>query len=117
MLDEFIHEPPVAYFSMEIALRNEIPTYAGGLGVLTGDTMSSATDLDLSLMAVLIDLDRFHLVMDVADGVPELSDQATYLKQHMRDKLTECRQYITRYGQDMPEILEWKWHYAAGKPA
>ncbi len=52
MLDEFIHEPRVAYFSMEIALRNEIPTYAGGLGVLADDTMRSATDLDLPMVAV-----------------------------------------------------------------
>ena len=52
MLDEFIHEPRVAYFSMEIALRNEIPTYAGGLGVLAGDTLHSATDLGLPMVAV-----------------------------------------------------------------
>ena len=52
MLDEFIHEPRVAYFSMEIALRNEIPTYAGGLGMLAGDTLRSATDLDLPMVAV-----------------------------------------------------------------
>ena len=52
MLDEFIHEPRVAYFSMEIALRNEMPTYAGGLGVLAGDTVRSATDLDLPMVAV-----------------------------------------------------------------
>jgi len=50
--DEFIHEPRVAYFTMEIALRNEIPTYAGGLGVLAGDTLRSATDLDLPMVAV-----------------------------------------------------------------
>lgn len=52
MLDEFIHESRTAYFSMEIALRNEIPTYAGGLGVLAGDTMRSATDLGLPMVAV-----------------------------------------------------------------
>ena len=52
MLDEFIHEPRVAYFSMEIALRSEIQTYAGGLGVLAGDTMRSATDLELPMVAV-----------------------------------------------------------------
>ncbi|MFZ5524256.1 MAG: phosphoketolase family protein [Pseudomonadota bacterium] len=68
-------------------------------------------------MAVLNDLDRFHLVMDVADRVPKLSDQAAYLKQHMHDKLTEHHQYITRHGQDMPEILDWKWPHAAGKEA
>jgi glycogen phosphorylase len=52
MLDDFIHEPRVAYFSMEIALRNEIPTYAGGLGVLAGDTVRSAADFALPLVAV-----------------------------------------------------------------
>jgi glycogen phosphorylase len=52
MLDEFLHEPRVAYFSMEIALRNEIPTYAGGLGVLAGDTLRAAADLSLPLVGV-----------------------------------------------------------------
>ena len=52
MLDEFIHAPRVAYFTMEIALRSEIPTYAGGLGMLAGDTMRSATDLDVKMAAV-----------------------------------------------------------------
>ncbi len=65
-------------------------------------------------MAVLNDLDRFHLAMDVANRVPELAGQAAYLKQHMRDKLTEHRRYITQHGQDMPEILEWKWPQIAG---
>jgi starch phosphorylase len=51
-LDEFLHEPRVGYFSMEIALRSEIPTYAGGLGILAGDTLRSAADLALPLVAV-----------------------------------------------------------------
>jgi starch phosphorylase len=52
VLDEFVHQPRVAYFSMEIALRSEIPTYAGGLGILAGDTLRSAADLGLPLVAV-----------------------------------------------------------------
>lgn len=54
MVDEFIYQSRVAYFSMEIALRNEIPTYAGGLGILAGDTMRSAADLGLPLVAVTL---------------------------------------------------------------
>ncbi len=54
MLDEFVSQPCVAYFSMEIALRNEIPTYAGGLGVLAGDTLRSAADLRLPLVGVTL---------------------------------------------------------------
>jgi len=53
-IDAFTHEPRVAYFSMEIALRNEIPTYAGGLGVLAGDTLRSAADLEVPLVAVTL---------------------------------------------------------------
>lgn len=53
-LDDFTHEPRIAYFSMEIALQNDIPTYSGGLGVLAGDTMRSATDLDLPVVAVTL---------------------------------------------------------------
>ncbi|MCR4331396.1 MAG: phosphoketolase family protein, partial [Sulfuricaulis sp.] len=68
-------------------------------------------------MAVRNDLDRFHLVADVIDRVPKLGYKAAYLKQQMRDKLIEHRQYIERYGQDMPEILEWKWPAAPGRSA
>ena len=60
-------------------------------------------------MAVLNDLDRFHLVMDVINRVPKLAYLAAHLKQHMRDKLTEHKLYIARVGQDMPEIRAWKW--------
>jgi starch phosphorylase len=54
MSDEFIHEPRIAYFSMEIALRSEIPTYAGGLGILAGDTVRSAADLGLPFVGVTL---------------------------------------------------------------
>jgi len=48
-------QPPnrfVAYFSMEIALENQIPTYSGGLGVLAGDTIRAAADIRLPMVAV-----------------------------------------------------------------
>ena len=60
-------------------------------------------------MTVRNDLDRFHLVMDVIDRVPKLGYKAAYLKQLMRDKLIEHQQYITQYGEDMPEIRNWHW--------
>ena len=60
-------------------------------------------------MAVRNDLDRFHLVQDVIDRVPALGYKAAYLKQAMRDRLLDHRQYIARCGQDMPEILDWRW--------
>jgi xylulose-5-phosphate/fructose-6-phosphate phosphoketolase len=62
-------------------------------------------------MAVLNDIDRFRLVSDVAERVPRLASKAAYLKQAMRDKRIEHRQYILRNGQDMPEIRNWRWPY------
>ena len=59
-------------------------------------------------MIVLNDLDRFHLVADVVDRVPQLAPQAAYAKQSVRDKLIDHRQYIAKYGVDMPEIEGWK---------
>src|SRR5689334_5640001 len=46
--------PRVAYFSMEIALEPEIPTYSGGLGILAGDTLRSAADLGVPMVAVTV---------------------------------------------------------------
>jgi xylulose-5-phosphate/fructose-6-phosphate phosphoketolase len=65
-------------------------------------------------MVVRNDLDRFHLVNDVIDRVPKLGYLAAYAKQEMRDKLIEHKQYITRYGDDMPEVKQWRWPEAAG---
>jgi xylulose-5-phosphate/fructose-6-phosphate phosphoketolase len=60
-------------------------------------------------MTVLNDLDRFHLVIDVIDRVPELGAKAAQVKQEMNDKLQEHKQHICKYGDDMPEIRDWKW--------
>jgi starch phosphorylase len=53
-LVEFTKEPKIAYFSMEIGLKNEIPTYSGGLGVLAGDTIRTSADLKLPMVAVTL---------------------------------------------------------------
>ena len=60
-------------------------------------------------MVVRNDLDRFHLASDVIDRLPKLGYMAAYAKQALRDKLIEHKQYITRYGDDMPEVKNWRW--------
>ncbi len=60
-------------------------------------------------MVVLNDLDRFHLVMDVIDRVPQLGPRAAYAKQALIGKLIEHKQYIREHGEDLPEVRNWKW--------
>jgi len=60
-------------------------------------------------MVVLNRLDRFHLVASVIDRVPALGPRAAYAQQAIRDKLIEHKQYIAKYGEDMPEVRNWQW--------
>ena len=60
-------------------------------------------------MCVLNDLDRFHLVRDVIDRVPQLGARAAYAKQAIRDALIDHKEYIYEHGEDAPEINGWRW--------
>ena len=60
-------------------------------------------------MTVLNDLDRFHLVMDTIDRLPQTGDKGITLKQRLKDKLIEHKRYIDKHGEDLPEIRNWKW--------
>lgn len=60
-------------------------------------------------MTVLNEMDRFHLVMDAIDRLPQTGSKGTYLKQKLQDKLIEHKHYIDTNGEDMPEVRNWKW--------
>ncbi len=65
-------------------------------------------------MRVQNNIDRFDLVIDTVKRLPQLGNRGAFLIQLMKDKLVEHRQYITAYGQDMPEIRDWKWNGGNG---
>ena len=66
-------------------------------------------------MRVQNEIDRFHLVRDVLLHLPQLGNRGAYLIQQMNDKLVAHKNYIHEIGQDMPEILDWKWHLPENK--
>ncbi len=60
-------------------------------------------------IVVLNDLDRFHLIGVVIDRLPHLGSTGAYIKQYLRNQLLDHKAYIEMHGEDMPEILNWKW--------
>jgi xylulose-5-phosphate/fructose-6-phosphate phosphoketolase len=63
-------------------------------------------------MVVRNQLDRFDLAADAIDRVSRLSDRAGHVKQLIRDRLVEHRMYIQKYGQDMPDVRDWRWTHS-----
>lgn len=62
-------------------------------------------------MAMLNDIDRFHLVMDVIDRVPGLGSRAAHLRQRMADARLRARAHTREFGEDPAEIRDWTWPY------
>jgi xylulose-5-phosphate/fructose-6-phosphate phosphoketolase len=58
---------------------------------------------------MLNDLDRFHLVIDVIDRVPELAKREAALRQEMVDSRLRARAWTREHGEDDPKISEWTW--------
>ena len=87
--NRFVGRTRVAYFSMEIAIAPEMPTYSGGLGILTGDTARAAADLNLPIVFVTL-ISRGRLS---PAGTTEVLLQLGRLSVHLR---TASNRYRTR---------------------
>src|SRR3972149_11039887 len=84
-LHEFTAEPMIAYFSREIGVKNDIPTYSGGLGILAGDTIKSAADLKLPLVAVTLVSRKGYFTQEIENSgwqreKPVIWDPAKYMQ-------------------------------------
>ena len=90
------HRPSIAYFSMEIGLRSDMPTYSGGLGILAGDTIQTAADMEVPMVAVtmLARKGYFHQELDAAGRQVETPD------------LWGTAQHLRRRGEQVTVILE-----------
>jgi xylulose-5-phosphate/fructose-6-phosphate phosphoketolase len=62
-------------------------------------------------MVMLNDLDRFHLVIDVIDRVPDLADRGGHLRQEMEDERLRHRAWTREHGDDHPDVRDWTWPY------
>lgn len=66
-------------------------------------------------MVVLNDLDRFHLVLDAVERIPRLEKIRGYIREMVQGKIIDHKEYIQKYGEDLPEIQNWKWPLGKGK--
>ena len=96
------HEPEL----MHEAMASTLDTAVERIKKIQQEDGTITTPFD---MTVLNELDRFHLVMDAIDRLPQTGEKGLYLKQQLKDKLIEHKQYIDKHGEDLPEIHNWRW--------
>src|SRR5918911_3275479 len=99
--------PDIAYFSMEIALHPDIPTYSGGLGILAGDTLRSAADLGAPIVAVTL-LHRKGYFRQQLDANGNQSEQPQYWKPEEVLESTSARATVSVEGRNVT-VRAWKY--------
>ncbi|QRI63983.1 phosphoketolase family protein [Shinella sp. PSBB067] len=68
-------------------------------------------------MAVMNELDRYHLAIEAIERLPALRDRAAGIVAALEGKLAEHHAYVREHGEDMPEIRDWKWPYPRPAPS
>ena len=86
---EFLKEPKIAYFSMEIGVLNDMPTYSGGLGVLAGDTIRSAADLKIPFIAVTLLSRKGFFNQDIDESGRQLESPVSWEPSRFMTLLSE----------------------------
>ena len=103
-------QPPerfVAYFSMEIALENQIPTYSGGLGVLAGDTIRAAADIRLPMVAVSLLYRKGYFSQRLSEEGAQTEESVEWaVEKHLQEE--EPRVSVTLEGRKV-ELRAWRY--------
>ncbi len=107
-LAELTKEPKIAYFSMEIGLQNDIPTYSGGLGVLAGDTIKTAADLKLPMVTVTL-LSRKGYFKQELDEYGRQTDQPVSWNPSKYMTLLPAKVTVQIEGRDVL-VLAWQYN-------
>jgi starch phosphorylase len=97
----------VAYFSMEICLEQAIPTYSGGLGVLAGDTLRSAADLGVPLVAVTL-LHRKGYFEQHLDASGQQTEQPVHWSPEKVLERVDARSTVLIEGREV-QVRAWKY--------
>jgi glycogen phosphorylase len=105
---ELTKEPKIAYFSMEIGVHNDIPTYSGGLGVLAGDTIRSAADLNLPMVAVTLLSKKGYFTQDINETGWQVESPTTWVPSRYMQLLP---QKITVQIEGRDVVIQ-AWQYA-----
>jgi glycogen phosphorylase len=109
VIESYLSRTRIAYFSMEIALRSEMHTYSGGLGVLAGDTVRSAADLELPMVFVTLASRQGYLFQEIDPGGQQVDHADPWDLAHWAIPLPEVRA-ATIEGRDVwirPWLYEW----------
>ncbi|MBI5075113.1 MAG: alpha-glucan family phosphorylase [Nitrospirae bacterium] len=105
LIQELTREPKIAYFSMEIGVHNDIPTYSGGLGVLAGDTIRSGADLKLPMVAVTLMSRKGYFTQEIDNTGRQIEHPAVWdPADHM--KLLPYRVTVQIEGKDV-QVQAW----------
>jgi starch phosphorylase len=108
----FLEGPEIAYFSMEIGIRSEIPTYSGGLGALAGDTIRSATDLGVPMVGVTLVSRKGYLKQKIT----ETGQQVEYPDEWDPSKFMKLQQATTTVRIADRDVKIGAWHYEHESP-
>jgi len=105
LIEELAREPKIAYFSMEIGVHNDIPTYSGGLGVLAGDTIRSGADLKLPMVAVTLMSRKGYFTQEI-DSTGKQIEHAAVWNPADYMKLLPYRATVQIEGKDV-QVQTW----------